>query len=55
MIEVVSGKTLAKFFEARIFDPLEMEDTSFFVPDEKLDRLTTAYTPENDSLRPISE
>lgn len=55
LIEVVSGKTLAEFFQARIFDPLEMEDTSFFVPDEKLDRLTTAYTPENDGLRPISE
>ncbi|MDJ0555872.1 MAG: serine hydrolase domain-containing protein [Microcoleaceae cyanobacterium MO_207.B10] len=55
LIEVASEQTLAEFFEARIFDPLEMEDTSFFVPDEKLDRLTTSYTPENDGLRPISE
>lgn len=55
LIEVVSGQTLAEFFEARIFDPLEMEDTSFFVPDEKLDRLATAYTPENNGLRPIGE
>ena len=53
LIEVVSKQTLAEFFEARIFQPLEMKDTSFFVREEKLDRLTTVYTPKNNNLKPL--
>ena len=53
LIEVVSEQTLAEFFEARIFQPLEMKDTSFFVREEKLDRLTTVYTPKNNNLKPL--
>ena len=53
LIEVVSQQTLAEFFEARIFYPLEMKDTSFFVREEKLDRLTTVYTPKNNGLKPL--
>ncbi len=48
LIEVVSGKTLDKFFEERIFKPLGMVDTGFHVPQEKWDRLTTLYTPNPD-------
>lgn len=45
LIEVVSGQTLDRFFEERIFQPLGMVDTGFFVPPDKLDRLATLYTP----------
>mmetsp|Transcript_512 Transcript_512/g.1227 ORF Transcript_512/g.1227 Transcript_512/m.1227 type:complete len:452 (-) Transcript_512:192-1547(-) len=38
VVEVVSGKTLGEFFEERIFAPLGMSDTAFFVPKSKLDR-----------------
>jgi CubicO group peptidase (beta-lactamase class C family) len=48
LIEVVSGKTLDKFFEERIFKPLGMVDSGFYVPQEKWDRLTTLYTPNPD-------
>jgi len=44
LVEVVSGKPLDEFFRTRIFEPLGMKDTSFFPPENKLDRLTTAYT-----------
>ncbi len=44
LVEVVSGKTFDEFVRTRIFEPLGMKDTSFFVPDGKVDRVATAYT-----------
>ena len=44
LVEVVSGKTFDEFLRTRIFEPLGMKDTYFFPPDNKLDRLATAYT-----------
>ena len=44
LVEVVSGKPLDQFFRTRIFEPLGMKDTYFFPPDNKLERLATAYT-----------
>jgi CubicO group peptidase (beta-lactamase class C family) len=56
LVEVVSGMPLDKFFQERIFKPLRMTDTCFFLPDEKLSRLATAYAyyPEK-GLQPILE
>ena len=53
VIEVVSGRTLAEFFQERIFDPLGMEDTGFHVPAEKLGRFAAVYGPGPDGLRMI--
>lgn len=44
IVEVVSGKTLDQYFKSMIFDPLRMDDTSFFVPEEKKDRMSVIYT-----------
>ena len=44
LVEVVSGKPLDEFFRTRIFEPLGMKDTYFFPPDNKIDRVATAYT-----------
>jgi CubicO group peptidase (beta-lactamase class C family) len=44
LVEVVSGKTLAEFFRTRIFEPLGMKDSFFYVPANKLDQLAAAYT-----------
>ena len=44
LVEVVSGKPLDEFFRTRIFEPLGMKDTYFFLPDNKAARLATAYT-----------
>ena len=46
LVEVVSGKTLDQFFEERIFRPLAMKDTAFFVPEEKWSRLAVLYAPK---------
>lgn len=43
LVEVVSGKTLDEFFRTRIFEPLGMKDTYFYIPDNKLSRLAAAY------------
>ena len=44
LVEVLSGKPLDEFFRTQIFEPLGMKDTYFFPPDNKIDRLATAYT-----------
>ena len=48
LVEIISGITLAEFFRERIFEPLGMQDTSFFLPIEKLDRFAAAYSPDQD-------
>jgi CubicO group peptidase (beta-lactamase class C family) len=45
LVEVVSGKPLDEFFQERIFKPLDMKDTGFFVPPEKLARFASNYGP----------
>ena len=52
VVEVVSGQTFGDFLQARIFDPLGMTDTSFFVPEAKRDRLV-AYYKGADLLDPM--
>ena len=44
IIEVVSGKSLADYFEAHIFEPLGMKDTHFYLPPSKHGRLVPVYT-----------
>jgi len=44
LVEVLSGKPLDEFFKTRIFDPLGMKDTYFYLPDDKVARLATVYT-----------
>ncbi|HEY1271160.1 MAG TPA: serine hydrolase domain-containing protein [Terriglobales bacterium] len=44
LVEVVSGKPLDEFMRTRIFEPIGMKDTYFYPPENKLDRLATAYT-----------
>jgi CubicO group peptidase (beta-lactamase class C family) len=46
VIEVVSGQTLDVFFAERIFKPLDMADTGYFVPAEKVGRFAVNYGPE---------
>ena len=43
LVEVVSGMPFDEFLRKRVFEPLGMKDTYFFVPDNKLDRLAAAY------------
>ncbi len=43
LVEVASGMPLDKFFQERIFKPLGMNDTYFFLPKEKQSRLVTIH------------
>jgi CubicO group peptidase (beta-lactamase class C family) len=53
LVEVISGQTLSAFFAQRIFQPLRMLDTAFYVHEEKWDRLVPIYTltPEGATQR----
>jgi CubicO group peptidase (beta-lactamase class C family) len=44
VIEKISGMTLSEFFKKNIFEPLRMEDTYFFLPKEKVERLVPLYS-----------
>lgn len=43
LIERATGKKLGEVMQERLFEPLGMKDTAFFVPPEKLGRLPTQY------------
>jgi CubicO group peptidase (beta-lactamase class C family) len=54
IVEVASGRSLDKFFAERIFEPLGMIDTAFYVPRDKIDRFATNYGPNpQGGLQPI--
>ena len=48
MIEIVSGKKLDEFFRDEIFTPLDMNDTYFYLPKEKENRLVPVLTKKDD-------
>ena len=45
MVEVISGLSFDAFLEQRVFVPLGIEDTGFYVPQEKIGRLAAMYGP----------
>lgn len=54
LVEIWSGRPLDVFMEERIFRPLRMDDTGFWVEPERALRLATVYRPDSDGeLRPI--
>lgn len=48
LIEILSGKSLDEFFQERIFRPLGMNDTYFYLPDSKIDRIVQVQTKKDD-------
>ena len=49
MIEIVSGKKLDVFYREEIFDPLDMNDTYFYLPDSKKERLVPVQTKKDEN------
>ena len=43
-VEAVSGMPIDEFFSKKIFEPLGMRDTGYFVPESKWDRFTVLYS-----------
>lgn len=55
IVEKVSGMPLNQYFEEKIFQPLGMHDTGFYLSDEKADRLVDVWlTPNADENLPDS-
>ncbi len=50
VIEVISGQPFESFMEKRIFEPLEMRDSSFFTNRSKMDRIPTMYNLKGGEL-----
>jgi len=50
IVEVLSGIPLDEFFKSRIFDPLKMQDTGFYVPESKHSELSVLYNLKNGKL-----
>ncbi|MBR1751633.1 MAG: beta-lactamase family protein [Ruminococcus sp.] len=51
--EAVTGKRYGEYLKENIFDPLGMNDTAFFVPKEKLDRLAVLYDGAGENKKPL--
>jgi len=51
IIEAVSGKSYEEFVSERIFQPLGMKDSHFFVPNSKYDRIAAIYQWDGKALR----
>jgi CubicO group peptidase (beta-lactamase class C family) len=51
IIEVVSGKSYEEFIAERIFQPLGMKDSHFFVPQDKHNRIATIYRYDGKELK----
>jgi CubicO group peptidase (beta-lactamase class C family) len=51
IVEKLTGKTLGQFMQERIFKPLKMNDTAFFVPADKAGRLSAVYVFNKDTGR----
>ena len=45
LVEVMSGQTLDVFLRERVFKPLDMPDTHFYLPESKLHRFAALYRP----------
>ena len=43
LVEKLAGQPFGDFLQERIFDPLEMTDTDFYVPEEKVSRFAQVY------------
>jgi CubicO group peptidase (beta-lactamase class C family) len=55
LVEVLSGQTLDRFLAERIFGPLGMRDTHFYLPPSKLDRFAALYRPGPDGKIVLTE
>jgi len=52
VVEVVSGMRFGEFLRKEFFEPLDMVDTGFYVPESKRNRLVTVYKRTENGLVP---
>jgi CubicO group peptidase (beta-lactamase class C family) len=46
LVEKLSGMSFGEFLRTRLFEPLGMHDTAFYVPESKTERFSSCYQPE---------
>jgi CubicO group peptidase (beta-lactamase class C family) len=46
LVEKLSGQKFGEFLRTRLFEPLGMNDTAFWVPEDKVERFSSCYQPE---------
>jgi CubicO group peptidase (beta-lactamase class C family) len=46
LVEKLAGVGFGEFLRTRLFEPLGMNDTAFYVPSDKTERFTSCYQPE---------
>ena len=46
LVEKLSGQSFGEFLRTRLFEPLGMSDTAFWVPEDKVERFSSCYQPE---------
>jgi CubicO group peptidase (beta-lactamase class C family) len=54
LVEVIAGVPLGRFFQERIFAPLDMKDTGFFVPTAHLARVAQPFATDPSTGQKIS-
>jgi CubicO group peptidase (beta-lactamase class C family) len=55
IVEIASGQTFDQFLKRRVFDPLGMKDTFFYLPEDRRSRLVGLYDVTANGLRPLAE
>jgi CubicO group peptidase (beta-lactamase class C family) len=55
IVEIVSKLPFNEFLRQNLFDPLDMYDTDFFIPKEKINRLAPIYSFEQGNLRLVEK
>jgi CubicO group peptidase (beta-lactamase class C family) len=54
IVEVVSGQSFPDFLQQRLFGPLGMKDTTFYLNDDQVPRLATSYQrTDKKELKPV--
>lgn len=55
LVEVTSGMSLDQFFKTKIFQPIGMNDTYFYLPKEKHGRLVTLYEMKDGTISKMTQ
>lgn len=53
LVEVISGKSFDEFLRERVFKPLKMSDTDFYVPKEKIKQVAAVFAPDSNGIKVI--
>lgn len=54
-VEVISGMPFDRFLKTRIFDPLGMKDTWFYVPGDRADRVVALHDLQGGNMAPMHQ